>query len=53
MRFSKDRAAIQAQINGWAAETGLSHAHISHILAFSIGENRISVCSCAQDAIAG
>lgn len=37
----KDRAAIQAQINGWAAQTGLSRSHISRILALSIGENRI------------
>lgn len=37
----KDRATIQAQINGWAAETGLPRSHISRILALSIGENRI------------
>jgi 3-methyladenine DNA glycosylase Tag len=37
----KDRAAIQAQINAWAAETGLPRAHISRILAFSIGENHM------------
>lgn len=36
----KDRAAIQAQINAWAAETGLPRAHISRILAMSIGANR-------------
>lgn len=38
----KDRAAIQAQINLWAKETGLPRAHISRILALSIGENRVS-----------
>jgi 3-methyladenine DNA glycosylase Tag len=36
----KDMAAIQEQMNRWAAETGLSYAHISRILAMSIGENR-------------
>lgn len=38
----KDRAAIQARMNLWAAETGLPRAHISRILALSIGENRVS-----------
>jgi 3-methyladenine DNA glycosylase Tag len=36
----KDLAAIQAQMNSWAAETGLPRAQISRILALSIGENR-------------
>ena len=36
----KDLAAIQAQINVWAAETGLPRVHISRILAMSIGSNR-------------
>lgn len=36
----KDRAAIQSQINEWAAETGLPRAHISRILAMSMGPNR-------------
>lgn len=36
----KDMAAIQTQMNDWAAETGLPRAHISRILAMSIGENR-------------
>jgi 3-methyladenine DNA glycosylase Tag len=36
----KDMAAIQEQMNRWAAETGLSYAHISRILAMSTGENR-------------
>ena len=36
----KDQARIQAQINAWAAETGLPRAHISRILALSIGANR-------------
>lgn len=37
----KDLASAQAQINAWAAETGLPRAHISRILALSIGENRV------------
>ncbi len=36
----KDLAAIQAQMNAWAAETDLPKAHLSRILAMSIGENR-------------
>jgi 3-methyladenine DNA glycosylase Tag len=36
----KDIAAIQAQMNAFAAETGLSYTHLSRILAMSIGENR-------------
>lgn len=35
----KDLAAIQVQINSWAAETGLPRAHISRILSMSIGPN--------------
>ncbi|MER8864539.1 DNA-3-methyladenine glycosylase I [Mesorhizobium sp. M0751] len=35
----KDLGRIQAQINAWAAETGLPRRHISRILAMSIGEN--------------
>jgi 3-methyladenine DNA glycosylase Tag len=35
----KDLDKIQAQINLWAAETGLPRRHISRILAMSIGEN--------------
>ena len=35
-----DLARVQAQINEWAAETGLPRAHISRILSLSIGENR-------------
>ena len=35
-----DRAKIQAQLNRWAAETGLPYAHLSRILAMSIGPNR-------------
>jgi len=38
----KDLAKAQAQINAWAEETGLPRAHISRILAMSIGENRVS-----------
>lgn len=37
----KDLAKAQAQINAWADETGLPRAHISRILAMSIGENRM------------
>ena len=36
----KDLERVQAQINAWAAETGLPRAHISRILAMSIGVNR-------------
>ena len=36
----KDLRNVQDQINAWAAETGLARAHISRILALSIGENR-------------
>ena len=36
----KDLAAIQAQMNAFAAETGLPYTHLSRILAMSIGENR-------------
>jgi 3-methyladenine DNA glycosylase Tag len=36
----KDLDMIQAQINQWVVETGLSRRHISRILAMSIGENR-------------
>lgn len=35
----KDQQKIQNQINAWAKETGLPRAHISRILAMSIGEN--------------
>lgn len=35
----KDLAAVQAQMNAWAAETGLPYMHLSRILAMSIGEN--------------
>lgn len=35
----KDLAAIQKQMNAWAAETGLPYTHLSRILAMSIGEN--------------
>lgn len=35
----KDQQKIQAQVNAWAAGTGLPRAHISRILAMSIGEN--------------
>ncbi len=36
----KDLERVQARINAWAAETGLPRAHISRILAMSIGVNR-------------
>ena len=35
----KDLAAIQDQVNRWAKKTGLPRAHISRILAMSIGQN--------------
>jgi 3-methyladenine DNA glycosylase Tag len=36
----KDLSTIQDQMNRWAGETGLPYAHLSRILAMSIGENR-------------
>jgi len=36
----RDRARIQWQMNEWHEETGLPYAHLSRILALSIGENR-------------
>jgi 3-methyladenine DNA glycosylase Tag len=36
----KDLATVQGQMNRWAGETGLPYAHLSRILAMSIGENR-------------
>lgn len=35
----RDLARIQWQLNQWKEETGLPYAHISRILAMSIGEN--------------
>jgi len=35
----RDLAAVQAQFNAWAAETGLPMVHLSRICALSIGEN--------------
>ncbi|MBX3584232.1 MAG: DNA-3-methyladenine glycosylase I [Rhizobiaceae bacterium] len=35
----KDQQKVQNQLNAWAKETGLPRAHISRILAMSIGEN--------------
>ena len=35
----KDLAVIQDQVNRWAKKTGMPRAHISRILAMSIGEN--------------
>lgn len=35
----KDLAAVQAQMNGWASETGLPYMHLSRILAMSAGMN--------------
>jgi 3-methyladenine DNA glycosylase Tag len=35
----KDLRKVQDQVNAWAARTGLARAHISRILAMSIGEN--------------
>lgn len=36
----RDLARIQMQMNAWARQTGLPYAHLSKILAMSIGENR-------------
>jgi hypothetical protein len=36
----KDLTTIQELMNRWASETGLPYAHLSRILAMSIGENR-------------
>jgi 3-methyladenine DNA glycosylase Tag len=36
----RDLARVQMQMNAWARQTGLPYAHISRILAMSIGENR-------------
>lgn len=35
----RDMLAIQAQMNAWRAETGLSFTHLSRICAMSVGEN--------------
>ncbi|MBO6716381.1 MAG: DNA-3-methyladenine glycosylase I [Rhizobiaceae bacterium] len=35
-----DKAKVQAQLNAWAAETGLPYIHLSRILSMSIGPNR-------------
>lgn len=35
----KDLAAVQAQMNAWAARTGLPYVHLSRILAMSAGES--------------
>jgi 3-methyladenine DNA glycosylase Tag len=35
----KDQQKVQDQINAWTKETGLPRAHVSRILAMSIGEN--------------
>jgi 3-methyladenine DNA glycosylase Tag len=35
----RDLARVQMQMNAWARETGLPYAHISRILAMSIGQN--------------
>jgi len=39
VKSKRDLAAVQAQFNAWAAETGLPYAHLSRICAMSIGEN--------------
>jgi 3-methyladenine DNA glycosylase Tag len=36
----RDLEKIQAQVNQWAAETGLPRTHLSRILSMSIGTNR-------------
>jgi hypothetical protein len=35
----RDFAAVQAQFNAWAKESGLSYTQMSRICAMSIGEN--------------
>ena len=35
----KDLAAIQAQVNAWAGESGFCRTHIARICALSVGEN--------------
>jgi hypothetical protein len=39
VKSKRDLAAVQAQFNAWAAETGLPYTHLSRICAMSIGEN--------------
>ena len=39
LKSKRDLAAVQAQFNAWAAETGLPYTHLSRICAMSIGEN--------------
>jgi len=36
----RDLAKVQWQLNEWRRETGLAYAHLSRMLALSIGENR-------------
>ena len=38
-KSKRDLAAMQAQFNAWAKETGLPYTHLSRICAMSIGEN--------------
>jgi 3-methyladenine DNA glycosylase Tag len=38
-KSKKDLLAIQAQMNAWVTETGLSYTHISRICAMSTGSN--------------
>jgi len=40
VKSKRDLARVKAQFNAWAEETGLPYAHISHICAMSIGDNR-------------
>jgi 3-methyladenine DNA glycosylase Tag len=39
VKSKRDLAAVQAQFNAWAAETGLPYTHLSRICAMSIGES--------------
>jgi len=39
VKSKRDLAAVQAQFNAWASETGLPYTHLSRICAMSIGEN--------------
>jgi 3-methyladenine DNA glycosylase Tag len=38
----REMRMVQACFNAWAAETGLSLAHLSRICALSVGENRVA-----------
>jgi 3-methyladenine DNA glycosylase Tag len=39
VKSKRDLKLVQEQFNAWAKETGLPYSHLSHICAYSIGEN--------------